>query len=98
MGIRTAKFKLYRDNLGFKKLNLRDCYYIFSYSLAIFCLIYVVFLSYFCIYIFVIHIINRKLVKFSDEQNILAVYIISFYSIIISKNFDIFFFFVHCSF
>ncbi|WP_435166744.1 hypothetical protein [Candidatus Pelagibacter bacterium nBUS_28] len=92
MGVRATKFKLYRDNLTFKKLNLRDCYYIFSYSLAIFCLSTVESsYTYFCVYIFVIHIINRKLIKFSDEQNILAVYVISFVTLlIISKDFNIF--------
>ena len=40
MGVKTSKSTLKRASLGFQ-INLRDCYLIYSYSLATVCLIYV---------------------------------------------------------
>lgn len=83
MGIKTSKYKLKRASLGFQ-INLRDWYLIYSYSLASVCLIYVQsdytyqFLSF-----PLMHFLNRKVFKFSDDENISAVFTITFITLLI---------------
>jgi hypothetical protein len=98
MGLTTNKSGLKRKELNFKNISLRDCYYFFSYLAAISCLAYIESAyTYFCIYIFIAHIVNRKLFKFSDDQNISAVFCITFITLlIISKNYHIYSFFLAC--
>lgn len=92
MGLFKSKSKLHREQLSFKKINLGDVYYLFSYFVAIYCLNYIQSsYTYFCIYIFIIHIINRKLLKFSDDENISSVFCITFITLlIVSKSASIF--------
>lgn len=92
MGLFKSKSKLHREQLGFKKISLGEVYYLFSYVMAIYCLNYIQSpYTYFCIYILIIHIINRKLFKFSDDENISSCFCITFITLLItSKGSNIF--------
>lgn len=89
MGISVSENKLKRSDLK-KLITTRDLYLLFSYTLGIVCLWYVQsdFIFQACVFPLV-HFVNRKLFKFSDDENISAVFSISFiFFLIFSDSVD----------
>jgi len=95
MGLATKQHKMRRIKSKSLKMYLRDWHLLISYTFFTFCLFFINAQYFYHIFYFpFMHLINRKLVKFTDDENISASYVITFITFLIFSHKTDFIFFI----